>query len=217
MRLSKHKHLLAYSILFWLPAIIFCYIAGEILERQPFYLDTAVLNWIHAHSSYFLDNFFLVLTTIGNAEIIAPIALLISGLLYYKRYRQKAIIVFTAFFGAAAANLILKLLFHRTRPAFWQSAIHETGYSFPSGHAMMSSALVLSIIVLVWNTRWQWFAIGIGMPFVALVGYSRLYLGVHYPTDVIAGWLASAAWLSIVVFTLHGYPTIKARFTKHPQ
>jgi len=208
------KRLLVGLFLFWTPVVAFSYIAGEVLERQPLFFDNAILQWIHAHSSTFLDKLFLAITTIGNVEVITLIALTIIGILLYKRYRLQAAIIFSSFFGAAAANFVLKLVFHRDRPAFWQSAIRETGYSFPSGHAMLSSALALSIIAIAWNTRWRWLAIGIGVPFILLIGYSRLYLGVHYPTDVLAGWLASSAWVIVVVSLILGYPAVRVKFTE---
>lgn len=187
-------------ILFWVPVVVFLKIAGEILERQPIGIDTTLLKWIHSTATPALDAIFLFITNLGNVEYILPITAFLILYLLYKRQRVNAFIVTFGVGGAATANFILKHLFHRDRPAFWHSLITETGYSFPSGHAMLSSALILCIIAILWNTKWRIFSIIIGAIIVVLIGYSRLYMGVHYPTDIIAGWSVSAAWIVIVLF-----------------
>ena len=191
-------------ILFWTPVVIFLKIAGEIVERQPIKTDISILELIHRQASPTLDSIFLFFTTIGSVEYILPITLALLTYLIYRKRRHSALILFFGVGGAAAANLILKSLFHRDRPAFWQSLITETGYSFPSGHAMLSAALVLCVVAIVWRTKWRVPAIIIGGLVVFMIGLSRLYLGVHYPTDVVAGWSVSAIWVGIVVIVVHG-------------
>lgn len=199
--LKKYKsyQLVVAFILFWTPVIVFLRIAGEILERKPIGLDLNILHWIHVHSNNTLDHIFLVITSAGNVEYILPISLIIFGYLVYKKRRLYASIILFGMGGAAAANFILKLLFHRDRPAFWHSLITETGYSFPSGHAMLSSALVLSLVAILWNTKWRITSIVLGALVILSIGYSRLYMGVHYPTDIIAGWSVSAVWIITVI------------------
>lgn len=199
-------------ILFWAPVIIFLRIAGEIIERQPISLDNTILAWIHSQANPTLNWLFYGLTTIGNVEFILPITILLIAFLLYKKHRRQAMIVFFGVGGAAAANLILKLLFHRDRPAFWQSLITETGYSFPSGHAMLTSALILCVIAILWKTRWRVISIIFGALLILLIGFSRLYLGVHYPTDIIAGWSVSAVWIAIVLLMLKA---ASYKFQKH--
>lgn len=194
----KTSNLILAFVLFWTPVIVFAKLASEVIDTQPISLDVTILQWIHAQSTSFLDDLFLIITTIGNVEYILPITVAILVYLLYKKQKLNALIVFFGVGGAAAANLILKLIFHRDRPAFWQSAITETGYSFPSGHAMLSSALLLCLIVLLWNTKWRSAAIIGGGVLIALIGLSRLYLGVHYPTDIVAGWSVSLVWIIIV-------------------
>lgn len=186
-------------IIFWVPVIVFAKLAGEIIENEPIGLDLTILHFIHSHSTPFFDHFFLFFTTLGNVEYLLPIAVLIFIYLLYKKQRLNALILLFSVGGAAVSNVILKAIFHRDRPAFWHSLISETGYSFPSGHAMLSSALVLCLVAMLWKTKYR-FASIIGGGFVILViGLSRLYMGVHYPTDIIAGWSVSAVWVMIVV------------------
>jgi undecaprenyl-diphosphatase len=197
-RYTAPKLIIAF-VLFWTPVVVFLKIAGEILERQPIGIDISILHWIHSTASPVLDSIFLFITTMGNVEYILPITVVLILFLLYKKQRLNALIVTFGMGGAAAANFVLKLLFHRDRPAFWHSLITETGYSFPSGHAMLSSALILCVIAIVWNTKWRIFAIVAGTIVIGLIGYSRLYMGVHYPTDIIAGWSVSAAWIAVVL------------------
>lgn len=195
----KLSQLVIAFVLFWTPLIIFLRIAGEIVERQPIGFDSTILLWIHAQANPTLNWIFYDLTLLGNVQVILPATILLFVILLLKKHRRHAMLVFFGVGGAAAANFTLKLLFHRDRPIFWQSLITETGYSFPSGHAMLSSALVLCIVAILWKTKWRVIAIIIGAVLVVLIGFSRLYLGVHFPTDIVAGWGVSAVWIAIVL------------------
>jgi undecaprenyl-diphosphatase len=106
--------------------------------------------------------------------------------------------------GGWLLNRSAKALFGRERPKLWESVAPETSLSFPSGHAMASMALIAALVVLLWPTRWRYPTIGLGGIFVLLVGLSRVYLGVHYPSDVLAGWIASFAWVMGVSVLLYG-------------
>ena len=83
----------------------------------------------------------------------------------------------------------------RMRPDLWLSITPETTYSFPSGHAMASATLAMAIIMLCWPTRARWWVTIVAIVLAVLVGVSRIYLGVHYPSDILTGWIASIAWV----------------------
>jgi len=103
----------------------------------------------------------------------------------------------------AALNLLAKLLFQRHRPMLWPQRPPETDFGFPSGHAMVTLAVVVTLVVLICPTRWRWVALLVGASFAFLVGVSRLYLGVHDPSDIIAGWWAALVWvcgIRVIVF-----------------
>ena len=78
----------------------------------------------------------------------------------------------------------------------------ENGYSFHSGHAMASMALSASVIFLLWKTKYRLLAIIIGALYILTIGLTRMYLGEHYPSDILAGWLISLAWVVLVAFIL---------------
>ena len=190
---KSKTYIASVAILFWLPVLVFIGIVGEIIKYKPVTFDISILNLIHAHSTPFLDSFFLFVTTVGNFVIMAPLSLVAIGFLYYKKHYRSAKVVALSVVGAAIANLLLKMLFHRVRPHLWHSAVTLTSYSFPSGHAMASAALMFSLIFIAWKTSYRWVVTPLAVLAILLIGISRLYLGVHYPTDVIAGWCVSLA------------------------
>lgn len=95
-------------------------------------------------------------------------------------------------------NLLAKALLGRVRPALWVSLAPETTPSFPSGHAMGSAAVVLALGLILAHSPRRWLLWLPGALFVLGVGISRMYLGVHYPSDVLAGWIASVGWVTSV-------------------
>jgi membrane-associated phospholipid phosphatase len=76
----------------------------------------------------------------------------------------------------------------------WESLSHKSSYSFPSGHAMASMTFVAALVILIWGTRWCGLVLALGSAFVIAIGWTRLYLGVHFPSDILAGWTAALAW-----------------------
>jgi undecaprenyl-diphosphatase len=209
----KVSQLLLAFILFWTPAILFVSLADEVLEREPILFDAPILQWLNSISSPALDLFFFVFTTMGNAETVVPVTLLILAyLLFKKQYRRSLVLLFSVG-GAALANVVLKYFFQRDRPSLWESLLTETSYSFPSGHAMVSCALITCIVLLLWRTSWRVAAIVFGAILIVLIGVSRLYFGVHYPTDVLAGWSVGFLWVLLVTAVAKGISVRSKRST----
>ena len=201
------------SLVFWVPIIIFLKLAGEVIEKEPLWFDTTILTWFHTHATSFLDFFFTFITNAGGITSVIIISALLCAFLIYKKRYYNAQLLLLGLGGAAAANVVLKALFHRDRPSLWHQSIVETGFSFPSGHAMASAALVTCLVIMLWPTKWRWLTIVLGGIIVILIGSSRLYLGVHYPSDILAGWCVSVAWVLLVRYLLnkwHGRRTKEA-------
>jgi len=108
---------------------------------------------------------------------------------------RDATFVALAYGGALALDGLVKIVFHSARPHLWASPTPETGYGFPSGHAMGSMGLLAARVALAWSTRWRWPAHVAGVLAIAAIGLSRLYLGAHYPSDVLGAWAAALAWV----------------------
>jgi membrane-associated phospholipid phosphatase len=156
--------------------------------------DSVLLQAIHAAATPQLDRFARMLTGLGVFWGVLPLSVLIGvGLLYRQRWRSLLFLT-TTLLGSAAINLVAKLLFHRGRPQLWQPFSPEFDYSFPSGHAMSSMSFAIVLAILFWNSRWRWPITVLGSGFTGIIGWTRLYLGVHYPSDILAGWLLALAW-----------------------
>lgn len=176
-----------------LPLWIFVGLAEEVHELEQFLFDDPLLLRVHAHAGPGLDGWFLAVSRVGYQGVIALDIALVLAILVARRWRE-AIFAASAFLGSALLNMGSKQFFHRDRPSLWESVSPELTFSFPSGHAMGSMTLALVIVLLAWPTRWRWPAAWLALLFVVLVGFSRLYLGVHYPSDILGGWMAAAAW-----------------------
>jgi len=169
-------------------------LAGELREGEIFPFDRPVLEALHAMATPARDQFFLLVSRLGFAQGVVPFdALLIVTLLVIRRFRE-ATFAALAIIGSLLLNVGAKHYFGRVRPAFWQSLAPETTFSFPSGHAMGSMTLAAVCVLLAWKSRWRWPVLAAAVVAVVLVGLSRMYLGVHYPSDILAGWTAALAW-----------------------
>jgi undecaprenyl-diphosphatase len=124
-----------------------------------------------------------------------PLDLIVLLSLAARRRFRDGMFFGIAVVGSAVLDVAAKDYFARMRPDLWVSLTPETTYSFPSGHAMASATLGTALVILCWPTRWRWPMTVASLVFVLLVGVSRVYLGVHYPSDILAGWSAAIAWV----------------------
>lgn len=185
-----------------LPLLGFVKIAQEVFEKEPFAFEEPLMRGLHAHSSAFLNHVTATFSILGSAKGMAPLGLILVAVLYRVR-RRLAYFMAISLGGVALINLLLKNLFDRPRPAFWTPFLPEPDFSFPSGHAMFASALATSLIAMLWHTRWRTPALIAGIVYVLGMMLSRVYIGVHYPTDVTGGALFSVAWVFGLAQILH--------------
>ena len=196
-RLVNHwRSLLLLLIGVYLPLQGFGELAEEVWEHEGgFPWDVPILLLIHITAQPQLDAFASLLTKFGVFWGVFPVATAISiALLIQRRWRSLAYLIPTLL-GSIIINRTAKVLLHRVRPHLWPSPSPEFDYGFPSGHAMSSMTLVAALVILTWGTRWFWSVLIVGTAFVLAIGWTRLYLGVHYPSDILAGWMASIAWV----------------------
>lgn len=199
--------------LFSIAMIGFVSLADEVSEGETLAYDSAILEWLNTLATPELDRVMVILTNLGGVVAISSLTGALIIYLLYKRRKYAALMMAFGVGGAAVINLILKSIFERTRPDLWTQIITEVSFSFPSGHAMGSSALALSIILILWRTKWRTISIVIGSFYVLIIGLTRLYLGVHYPTDVIGGWLMSLGWIVLVASFIFHWSLKKIRAT----
>ena len=199
-----------------LPLWIFAELADEVHEMEQLVFDDPILLRAHALAGPGLDGFFIVVSKIGYEGVIVIDLLLVLSLLALRHWRE-ATFAATAFFGSSLLNLGAKQFFQRDRPTLWESISPEDTFSFPSGHAMGSMTLAMTAILLAWPSRWRWPVLVLATVFALLVGYSRVYLGVHFPSDILAGWMAGTAWVVgayLVLFHTPGRPWNKASISR---
>ena len=148
-------------------------------------------------------------TFIGSFSSVFVISLLAALFLYYVlKHRMELILFGSVIIGTPIINQILKHFFHRARPDLHR-LIEVGGYSFPSGHAMNAFAVYGIIAFLLWrhipSRLGRAILILISSGFIFMIGTSRIYLGVHYPSDIIGGYFASAFWLSVAIWFFQKY------------
>lgn len=186
--------------LFWgfLAGLLFMFamLAEEVVERDPIGFDRATLEALDRWRTPGLDVVAAILDVVGGSYFLAPLTL-VAFLLLWRRWPRSAVFVGLAVFGAMALAGLAKLVFERPRPEILEALVHAEGFSFPSGHTMSSTAVALAayFAIRALAPAWRWPALAIGMVFALAVGVSRSYLLVHYPSDVIAGWLLATAWV----------------------
>ena len=178
-----------------LPLWGFAYLVGELHEKEVFAFDAPVLNMLHAVATPLLDRLFVLMTELGYLWGVVPLDVLVLLSLALRRRFRDGLFFGIAVTGSAILDIVAKNYFARMRPELWLSLTPETTYSFPSGHAMGSTTLGMALIILCWPSRWRWPMTVASLVFVLLVGISRVYLGVHYPSDILAGWSAAIIWV----------------------
>jgi membrane-associated phospholipid phosphatase len=188
--------------LFLLPLLLFVTLAEDVAEHEVFAFDRPVMMWLHGNASPGLTALMEGLTQLGGLVVVPVVATIAAVVLWRRGLRRGATVLAAAVIGSTLLNAALKAVFRRARPDFWEHLVTENSYSFPSGHAMASMAVAAAVVVLTWRTRWRWTAVAAGAAYVLAVGVSRMYLGVHFPSDILAGWSVSVAWVAVVVVVL---------------
>lgn len=186
-------------------------LAEDVLEGEPFDLDLPLLELARAATSPTLDSIFLALSAVGFAWGVIPADIALTlGLALRKRIADAAFVAI-ATGGSGLLNVAAKHSFRRDRPALWDSIAPEATYSFPSGHAMGSATLACVVVLLCWRLQARWWVLAVAAAFVLGVGASRVYLGVHYPSDIVAGWTAAVAWTLAVHLAMRSALHVRRR------
>ena len=183
---------------------LFAEIANEVLKKETQAFDQSTLLALRRLHTPLLNQVMIGVTSVGEPSVLLIVALSLGIWLLLKRRRPEAIIVGAAAIGALGLNYWIKELFRRARPPLWEHVISVTQYSFPSGHAMMSMVMYgLSGYLLATRfPRWQGLIYSLSILLILAIGFSRLYLGVHWPTDVAAGYAAGLVWLMTCIIDL---------------
>jgi undecaprenyl-diphosphatase len=199
--------LAAFSLFAW----IFVVIAGEVIEGDTESFDQTILlslrnpanladpigpSWVEETARDF--------TGLGGHPILALVTFGVAVYLWMVGKRRTALFVVAAIGGGMLLSAVLKIGFERPRPALVPHEVRVYTASFPSGHAMLSATTYLTLGALLAraNTRRRvkTFVLGFAVALTLMIGLSRIYLGVHWPSDVLAGWCGGAAWAALCWF-----------------
>ncbi|MCR8968473.1 phosphatase PAP2 family protein [Facklamia sp. 7083-14-GEN3] len=184
----------AYFI-FTLLTTLFVHLGLEIKKNELVTFDSTIQSLVRSHQNPLLDNILLFITHSSSAIPVLIFFAIILFILYKKRAFNKMHFILITIPGTLIINTILKLIFQRDRPDLLNLLVEENFYSFPSGHAMISSTAIFALMVLCWRSKHFYKILTLGLVYTFLVGYSRVYLGVHFPSDIIGGWMISFAWV----------------------
>ncbi|AFZ35174.1 phosphoesterase PA-phosphatase related protein [Stanieria cyanosphaera PCC 7437] len=162
--------------------------------------ELPIILTIHDQAGEKLNLLAATLTNLGSFWTTTPLVIgMALSFLVAKRWNFLLYTVMT-FLGAISISYTGKIIIHRARPRLWELFYQVgTDYSFPSGHAISSMSFALILIILTWNSSWRWLVVIFSSLFVISIAWTRLYLGVHYPSDIFAGWMIALAWTIAVV------------------
>jgi undecaprenyl-diphosphatase len=182
--------------------LLFGYLAREVWRSETIFFDAAIRDGVHAWASPRLTFVMRGLSWLGSFMVLVPFGALLVWRLLRQGRRHAAVLLVVASVGAEALDQILKLVFHRARPQVFFDLPPALGYSFPSGHSVIACCfygVVAAIVVRRVETRRVSAAVWCAAALLALaIGLSRVYLGVHYPSDVLAGYAAAVIWVLAV-------------------
>jgi undecaprenyl-diphosphatase len=187
--------------------LLFLWFASEVAEGETVAFDNAVRSWVHGFASPAITSFFIGATFMGSTAMVVMLgAVSVIAFLVIKD-RGAAAVLSIIVIGEGLLSVLIKDYYARARPEPYFGYSLPASYSFPSGHSFASFCLYVTLAWLITRrvtsmtaavTIWT-----SAIVIVILVGLSRVYLGVHYPTDVLAGYLAAALWASVILFAYH--------------
>jgi undecaprenyl-diphosphatase len=183
-------------------------ISEDVINHEPLTVaDTQLSTWLHSHGSPFLTSAMFVATSFGSTVTVTCIAVVLGLYLLWRRRFYWLAALATSVVGGVLLNRLLKYAFHRPRPHFDDPILTLTSYSFPSGHTMMATVLygVVAAYLLAKTPDWRWRVLIIlsASLLIGFVGFSRIYLGAHYLSDVLGAMAEGLAWLSLCLTAVY--------------
>jgi undecaprenyl-diphosphatase len=182
----------------------FIEIADEVGEGEARWFDEGLLLGLRTADPAdpigprWLEETVVELTALGGFGVLALVTLFVLGYLAMQKKWGDALLVLAAILGGTAISEGLKVGFARPRPDLVAHAVDVTSMSFPSGHAMLSAVTYLTLGALLARSQerksLRVYVLSVAIVLTLIIGMSRVYLGVHWPTDVLAGWCLGAAW-----------------------
>ena len=195
---------------------IFVELASHVRSGATQRFDETVMQWMGAHRIDWIERSLLEITALGTGLVVMMIVLISALFLIATQHRFSAFLLLVASAGGIVLNAILKSSFDRPRPQLFEWLTEPSSSSFPSGHAMSSAIVYFTVAYLIARLekrRWMRAVTLIAsLLLVLLISVSRLYLGVHYPSDVLAGMIIGLAWAGFCLAGLEAVRVFGLRF-----
>ena len=204
---TRSQDLIVLVLLFILVAGTWSFIelADEVTEGETREIDRAILRALRSPNDPAdplgprrIEEGIRDYTALGSVAVLGLVSAIVAGFLLLARKYAAFILLVCALGGGLGLNWTLKRYFARERPDFVSHLHYVDSYSFPSGHALLSAVVYLTlgalVARLVTHRRQKIYVLAVAALFAFIVGFSRVYLGVHYPTDVLAGWTVGLLW-----------------------
>ncbi|PWT87245.1 MAG: hypothetical protein C5B55_15115 [Blastocatellia bacterium] len=203
-------------------ALVFlAWLTDEVLEGETRTFDEATREAVHRLASPYLTTLMKSVSFCGSAQFLFVATTIGVFVLIWLGWKREAILFPITMIGSSILNTTLKLTFHRARPVPFFDLIAPKSYSFPSGHALASfcfyGAIAAIVSTRIANRRLRLIIWLIAVVIVLLIGLSRIYLGVHYTTDVLAGYSAALIWVLVVNFVERRLAKRRERLAKLAQ
>lgn len=207
---SLRLHLTIGIIMLVSAGLLFGFIAVNVVSGGALTIvDIQLAQWLHQHSTSTLTKILLVVTNLHDPLVISPIAILIALYLIWKKQWYGMWAVVLGIQGGMLLNLLAKQAFHRARPSFDDPLVTLTTYSFPSGHVVASTVfygVLAALLISQAHSRSRTVCILlIASTMIVLVAFSRMYLGAHYLSDVLAAFLEAIVWLALCFIAIQSY------------
>ena len=178
-------------------AAIFIDIAGDVWLKEGFTWDAPVMLFAYGWRSPWLDSFMVLLTQAGEAFVGIIVAVL-AFCLWRQGRLPEAILIMVSVIGGVLIDFGLKALFARPRPNIIPPLVRPTTYSFPSGHTFAAVSLYGVMAVLFWRRQRYGWAVFSSL-WIPAIAFSRIYLGAHYPSDVVGSITVGIVWVAVVL------------------
>jgi len=181
---------------------LFAWLADEVFEGDSLAFDNAVREFVHSLASGWLTALMQFFSFVGSALVLTVSTVLLIVIFLVRKQHRRSLLLGAVMVGASILNFVLKTYFVRERPAPYFDTPLPSSFSFPSGHSLLTACFCACLAWIFFSGRSGKLKIAgcvaAGLV-ILLVGPSRVYLGVHYPTDVLAGYLAATVWVTAVV------------------
>lgn len=194
-------------VIIGLAVYLFAQLAEDVIEEEKFAFDQLVTDWVQGIQAPWLGTFFGWVTELGSVMFLSIASVLFALFVFFFTKKSRWVIVYFAInmLGISLLTKVLKLIFERQRPEVL-AQYDGTGFSFPSGHSTGSIVFYGFMIYMVSTTGWKKsirYIINILLgALIFLIGFSRVYLGVHFPTDILAGFAFGVSWLFVCIYAL---------------